>query len=56
MALVKKVALPLYIELEQRDALKLLSESTRVPQQVYLREAIDDLLNKYATEIRRAQK
>lgn len=32
---------------QQRDALRALSEKTRIPQQSHLREAIDDLLAKY---------
>jgi predicted DNA-binding protein len=33
--------------------LKALSETTRVPQAVYLREALDDLLKKHAGALRR---
>lgn len=36
--------------------LKTLSETTRVPQSVYLREALDDLLKKYAATLRKAGK
>jgi hypothetical protein len=32
--------------------LKQLSELTRVPQAAYLREALDDLLKKYARKVR----
>ena len=32
-----------------------LSEVTRVPQAVYLREALDDLLGKYASVLRKAK-
>jgi hypothetical protein len=32
------------------------SETTRVPQSVYLREALDDLLKKYASTLRRAKR
>jgi hypothetical protein len=35
--------------------LKALCESTRVPQAVYLREALDDLLRKYATALRKVK-
>lgn len=35
--------------------LKALSEVTRVPQSAYLREALDDLLKKYAGAIRKAK-
>lgn len=37
-----------YVTPEQAQALKDLSSHTRVPMQVYLREAVDDLLKKYA--------
>jgi predicted DNA-binding protein len=37
----------LYIEPEVHSALKALSEQTRVPVAVYLREAVADLLTKY---------
>lgn len=36
--------------------LKRLSAATRVPQAAYLREALDDLLKKYATTLRKAAK
>ena len=36
--------------------LKALSEMTRVPQSAYLREALDDLLKKYASTLRKAAK
>jgi hypothetical protein len=36
--------------------LKALIKSTRVPQSVYLREALDDLLKKYAAILRKAAK
>ncbi len=36
--------------------LKALSEATRVPQAAYLREALDDLLRKYAATSRKAAK
>jgi hypothetical protein len=34
--------------------LRALSEMTRVPQSAYLREALDDLLKKYAGTLRKA--
>ena len=43
----KLVQVPLYISLDKRAELKALSARTRVPQQVYLREAVDALLKKY---------
>jgi hypothetical protein len=36
--------------------LRALSEITRVPQSAYLREALDDLLKKYAGTLRKAGK
>lgn len=41
------VQIACFVYPRQRDALKALSERTRVPQQAHLREAIDDLLDKY---------
>jgi hypothetical protein len=35
--------------------LKRLSETTRVPMAVYMREAVNDLLKKYAATLRKAR-
>jgi len=43
-----------YLEPEQAEALRRLSDVTRVTQANYIREAIDDLLKKYAKELRKA--
>ena len=43
----KRVLTSLYIEPDVHRALKRLSEETRVPIAVYLREAVSDLLAKY---------
>jgi predicted DNA-binding protein len=43
----KRILTSLYIEPEVHRALKRLSEETRVPIAVYLREAVSDLLAKY---------
>ena len=40
----------LYIETEQLRKIKLLSDKTRVPQSVYVREAVDMVLKKYEKE------
>jgi predicted DNA-binding protein len=45
-----------YYDPEAVHKLKALSEATRVPQSAYLREALDDLLKKYATTLRKAHK
>jgi predicted DNA-binding protein len=37
---------------EQLDALKRLSEKTKVPQSVYVREALDMLLEKYSEQLK----
>jgi hypothetical protein len=37
------------------ERLKRLSDTTRVPPAVYLREALEDLLRKYASTLRKAQ-
>jgi len=46
----KKVARTIYIKDEQMEALKRLSEKTKVPQSVYVREALDMLLEKYLSD------
>lgn len=45
-----------YFDPDVAEQLKKLSETTRVPQAVYLREALDDLLKKYAAALRKATK
>lgn len=52
---LNRVATTVYLEREQADALKCLSESTRVTQADYIREALDDLLKKYAPTLRKAR-
>ena len=48
----KKVARTIYIKDEQLEALKRLSEETKVPQSVYVREALDMLLEKYSEQLK----
>jgi predicted DNA-binding protein len=43
-----------YYEEATVQKLKSLSEATRVPQAAYLREALDDLLKKYAGTLRKS--
>ena len=45
-----------YYSPEAAKRLRMLSEATRVPQAAYLREALDDLLKKYAPAVRKATK
>jgi predicted DNA-binding protein len=47
-----KVARTIYIKGEQVEALKRLSEKTKVPQSVYVREALDMLLEKYSEQLK----
>lgn len=47
-----KVARTIYIKGEQLEALKKLSEKTKVPQSVYVREALDMLLEKYSDQLK----
>ena len=47
-----KVARTIYMKEEQLDALKRLSEKTKVPQSVYVREALDMLLEKYSEQLK----
>lgn len=47
-----KVARTIYIKGEQSEALKRLSEKTKVPQSVYVREALDMLLEKYSDQLK----
>ncbi len=47
-----KIARTIYIKSEQLDALKRLSEKTKVPQSVYVREALDMLLEKYSDQLK----
>ena len=43
-----------YYDPEATEQLRRLSDVTRVPQAVYLREALEDLLKKYASVLRQA--
>ncbi len=47
-----KTARTIYIDNEQIEALKRLSQRTKVPQSVYVREALDMLLEKYAEQLK----
>ena len=48
----KMVARTIYVKSEQVEALKKLSEKTKVPQSVYVREALDMLLEKYSEQLK----
>ncbi len=51
----KHVQLAGYYDPDCVKRLKALSETTRVPQSAYLREALEDLLKKYAGALRNAK-
>ena len=46
----KRVFTGVYFDRAQHDALRALSDKTRVPLAVYLREAVDVLLAKYGVK------
>jgi hypothetical protein len=46
-ARLEKVSIALYLEKAQHAELKVLCTRTRIPQQTFLREAVDMLLAKY---------
>ncbi len=46
----KRVFTGVYFDRAQHDALRALSDKTRVPLAVYLREAVDMLLEKYGVK------
>lgn len=52
----KQVQVTLYLPPELARGLKLLSVRTRVPQNRYLREAVEGVLSKYATPERDGRK
>jgi predicted DNA-binding protein len=52
----KQAQITSYYEPAAAQKLKALSTTTGVPQAAYLREALDDLLKKYASTLRKAAK
>ena len=44
---LQKIAASIYLDKPQAKELKALSDRTRIPQQVYLREGVDFVLAKY---------
>ena len=51
----KQIKIASYYAPESISQLKRLSDATRISQAEYLREALDDLLKKYATTLRKAK-
>jgi hypothetical protein len=56
MKVGKQIRVISYYSPESFEQLKRLCAATRVTQAVYLREALDDLLKKYAATLRKAAK
>jgi Ribbon-helix-helix domain len=52
----KQVQICTYFSPDVAQQMKRLCEVTRVPLAVYMREAVDDLLKKYAATLRKAGK
>lgn len=52
----KRVFTGVYFDRTQHDALRALSDRTRVPLAAYLREAVDMLLAKYKVESRKRRR
>ena len=48
----KKALRSVYLDMQQVERLKLLSEKTRVPQAVYIREGLDLVMSTYEKKIR----
>ena len=48
----KRVFTGVYFDRPQHDALRALSDETRVPLAAYLREAVDMLLKKYGRNVK----
>jgi predicted DNA-binding protein len=51
----KQAQVSSYYDPDQISQLRRLSEITRVPQAAYMREALEDLLKKYAATLRKAK-
>lgn len=47
----EKVSCPAYIRRSQKEKLDELSSRTRIPRNALMREAVDDLLTKYADRL-----
>lgn len=45
-----KILRSIYLDVEQAEKIKKLSEETRIPQAVYVREGLDLVLRKYEEE------
>jgi len=50
-----KPKITFFVDQEVLDRLKELSRITRIPQAIFLREAMDDVLEKYRGEFKKAE-
>lgn len=52
----KRIKVAVYLDPEQKASLTKLSEQTRVPWAEYVREAVNDLLEKYKKQLKAGMK
>jgi predicted transcriptional regulator len=52
MKVKKPIQTPMYLTAEQKAALDRLAELTRIQRSILVREAVDDLLKKYAKTLK----
>ena len=53
--MTKKALRSVYLDIEQVERLKKLSEKTRVPQAVYIREGLDLVMNKHEKQLKKGK-
>ena len=51
--MAKKALRSVYLDLEQVERLKKLSDKTRVPQAVYIREGLDMVVSKHEKKVKK---
>ena len=53
--MAKKALRSVYLDLEQVERLKKLSDKTRVPQAVYIREGLDLVMSKHEKKLKKSR-
>ena len=53
--MAKKALRSVYLDLEQVERLKILSDKTRVPQAVYIREGLDLVMSKHEKKLKKSR-
>ena len=53
--MAKKALRSVYLDLEQVERLKRLSDKTRVPQAVYIREGLDLVMSKHEKKLKKSR-